>query len=148
MNRLGGILSPSREKRRSSPRIPSGALAPGGRTAAPSTPAGSSSPSVVEDHHGPTPLVSSPSLRNDPHVRGKDLALSRHGCREHVRRRQGRGDGGGEERLKGAQEEKGQMQMACGGHTEPRTPYLYPDGRPMGGTGEKVGTVPVFNVLT
>jgi hypothetical protein len=60
----------------------------------------------------------------------------------------GRGDGGSEERLKGAQGEKGQMQMACGGHTEPRTPYLYLNGRLTGGTSEQVGTVPVFNVLT
>jgi hypothetical protein len=38
--------------------------------------------------------------------------------------------------------------MVCGGHMEAWTSYLYPDGRPMGRTDEKVGAVPAFNALT
>jgi hypothetical protein len=99
--------------------------------------------------HGPTPPVSSLSLRNEPTClqegSGSFLPwLSRTACGGD----RGRGDDGGEERLKGAQGKKGgQTQMAYGGHTEPWAPYLYPNGRPMGGTGKKVGTVPAFNVL-
>jgi hypothetical protein len=70
-----------------------------------------------------------------PRVRGKDLALARHGCRKTARGGgRGRSNRNGGWRLKGAQRAKRvEMQMACRGYTEPRASHLYPNGRPTGG---------------
>jgi hypothetical protein len=41
-----------------------------------------------------------------------------------------------------------QLQRARKEPTKPRAPYLYPDGRPMGGSDEEASKVSAFNALT
>jgi hypothetical protein len=48
----------------------------------------------------------------------------------------------------GGKRRRGQLQRARKEQTKPWAPYLYPGGRPTGGSDEKARTVSAFNTLT